>query len=414
MVRNIGIVISAAAVAACNVSPPAAGTGGVDAGRPDGASTSCVSAVSVVCSPPKYDSTNIAIAGPDGTPRSGAFVSTASATPGLSLALSGDVVVPFLPPPSGRVVLIDRGSGVVTWMNLSKASVLAQLAVGVGFSGANPNDYVEVDAKRAFVSRYGTNPSPGKQMYDQGGDVAILDTATYAVTGRIAMPEEDPALQPCPSQMGWLGSDVAVTLARFSMDFSKEGDGRFVGVSPTSDAIAWKVDIKGLQNCGRVVVSPSGKVAAVACTSMENTTTMTYDPAKSDIVLYDATRSPPVETKRLGLGTKLNAGLQSEVVFAAEETLVGLTYGGNATTGDTVFAVDTSTGVVTSLGSSSMPFHLGGLYCSPGCDDVCLLGDSLKGVVRRWHFDKGTLSPLSDVNVDPTVGFAPVLIGGLM
>jgi hypothetical protein len=299
-------------------------------------------------------------------------------------------------------------------MDLSKASVLAQLAVGTGFSGANPQDYVEVDSKRAYVSRYGTNPSPGKQMFDQGGDVLILDTAKYAVTGRIAMPEEDQTLQPSPSGMSWIGSDVAVTLARFSMDYTKAGDGRFVGVSPSTDKIAWTVDIKGLQNCGRVAMSPSGKVAAVACTSIEDQATMKYDPTKSDIVLYDATKSPPVETKRLGLGTMLNSGLQSEVAFAAEETLVGLTYGGNATTGDTVFAVDTSTGKVTSLASSAAAFSLAGLRCSPGCNDVCLLGDSAKSVLRRWHFDKGVLSPMSDVNVDPTVGFAPVLIGGLM
>jgi hypothetical protein len=408
-------VISAAAVAACNVSPPAAGTGGVDAGRPDGASASCASAVSVVCT--DFMSTNIAIAKTDGTPQSGSFVSTASKTPGLSLALSGDVVVPFLAPPSGRVVLIDRfGTNVITWMDLSKASVLAQLAVGTGFSGANPQDYVEVDAKRAYVSRYGTNATPGKEMFDQGGDVLIVDTAKYAVTGRIAMPEENPALQPCASGMSWIGSDVAVTLSRLSADYSMEGDGRFVGISPKADAIAWTVDIKGLQNCGRVALSPSGKVAAIACSSMSTTTNgvTKYDPTKSDIVLYDATKSPPVETKRLGLGTTLGSGIQPELVFAAEGTLVGLTYGGNATAGDTAFTVDPSTGKATTLATADGPFNLGGLRCSPGCDDVCLLGDSAKSVLHRWHLDKGAMSPLTDVNVDPTVGLPPTLIGGLM
>jgi hypothetical protein len=413
MVRKLGIVISAAAVAACNVSPPAPGTGGVDSGKADGASASCPGHVSVVCT--DFMSTNIAIAAADGTSQSGSFVSTGSTTPMLSVALSGDVVVPFLAPPSGRVVLLDRfGTNVITWMDLAKASVLAQLPVSTGFSGANPQDYVEVDARRAFISRYGTNPSPGKQMYDQGGDVLVVDTTKYSITGRIAMAEENPALQPCPSAMGWLGSDVAVTLSRFSMDYSMEGDGRFVGVSPSTDSVAWTVDIKGLQNCGRVVVSPSGKVAAIACSSMEDATTSMYDPSKSDIVLYDATKSPPVETKRLGLGVMFGSGLQPEVVFAAEDTLVGLTYGGNATAGDTVFAVDTSTGKVTMLGSSATAFSLGGLRCSPGCGDDCLLGDSAKSVLRRWHVSSGAFSQLSDVNVDPTVGLPPTLIGGLM
>ena len=130
--------------------------------------------------------------------------------------------------------------------------MIAQLAVGTGFE-SNPHDYIEVDATRAFVSRYGTNPTPGQQAFDTGGDLLIVDTTKYAITGRIAMPEENPALQPCPDGMNWIGADVVVTLQRFSADFSQVGDGRFVGVSPATNAIDWTVNITGLQNCGRVV-----------------------------------------------------------------------------------------------------------------------------------------------------------------
>jgi hypothetical protein len=361
-----------------------------------------------------YKSTNIAIAAANGTTQSGSFVSSGSTTLGLTLALSGDVDVPFVPPASGRLVVIDRyGTDVLTWMDPTKATVLAQLAIGTGFE-SNPQDYVEVDAKRAFVTRYGTNATPGQQAFDTGGDVLIVDTTKYAITGRIAMPEENPALQPCPAQMNWLGPDVVVTLARFSADFSQEGDGRFVGVSPATTAIAWTVNVKGLQNCGRLAVSPSGKVAAIACSSQENMTTSMYDPTQSDIVLYDATQTPPVETKRLGLGVKLDAGIQPQIVFSGETTIVALTYGGNATAGDTVFAVETTTGAVTSLGSATMPYSLAGLHCSPGCGDVCLLGDGEQSVVRRWQVDGGGFEPLSSVNVDPTVGLPPRDIGGLL
>ncbi len=322
--------------------------------------------------------------------------------------------VPFVAPRSGRVVLLDRyGTNVVTWMDLARATVLAQLPVGTGFE-SNPHDYLEVDATRAYVTRYGTNPSPGQMPDDQGGDLLVLDTAKYAITGRIAMPEENAMLQPCPDTMTWLGGDVVVTLARFSADFSMIGDGRLVGVSPATDAIVWTVDVAGLQNCGRLALSPSGKVAALACSGLEDTATNKFDPARSDVVLFDATRTPPVETKRLGLGAALGSALQPQISFAGETSLVGLTYGGNATAGDTVFAVDTSSAEVTMLGAASMPYSLAGLRCDPGCSDVCILGDGEKGVLRRWKVGAtGAFSALADVDVDPTVGLPPRDLGAL-
>ncbi len=399
-----GIVL---VVTGCNVSSPPPGTGGVvtDGGV-------CPSSVSIMAS--DYTSTDIAIAKTDGTTLSGAFVSSGSTIPGLSLALSGDVDVPFVPPASGRVVVIDRyGTNVLTWMDLAKATVLAQLAIGTGFD-ANPQDYVEVDATRAFVSRYGTNPAPGQQMYDQGGDLLVVDTTQYAITGRIPMPEENPALQPSPAGMNWIGKDVVVTLQRLSSDFSQIGDGRFVGVSPATNSIDWTVDIAGLQNCGRVVVSPSGNTAAIACSSMADASGA-YDPSESDIVVYDATQSPPVEKKRLGLGVSLNAGIQPQIVFASEDEILALTYGGNATSFDTVFAVSASTAAVTQLGAATMPFVLGGVYCTPGCGDVCLLADAEQNALRRWQVSNGgTFTALSNQPVDPTVGLPPRDIGGLL
>ena len=100
------------------------------------------------------------------------------------------VNVPVVPPASGRVVILDRyGTNVITWMNLADASVLNQLPVGTGFE-SNPHDYVEVSATTAWITRYGTNATPGQEPFDQGGDLLIVDTSKYTITGRIAMPEE--------------------------------------------------------------------------------------------------------------------------------------------------------------------------------------------------------------------------------
>ena len=80
------------------------------------------------------------------------------------------------------------------------------------------------------------------------------------------MPEENAALLPCPAgtELDEFGRGRH-TPAVLALDFSMIGDGRFVGVSPASNSIVWTVNITGLQDCGRVYVSPSGKVGAIAC-----------------------------------------------------------------------------------------------------------------------------------------------------
>jgi hypothetical protein len=215
--------------------------------------------------------------------------------------------------------------------------------------------------------------------------------------------------------MTWIGGDVAVNLQRFSPDFTQVGDGRFVGVSPSTNAIDWTVNITGLQNCGRVVVSPSGKLAAIACSSLEDTTTNQWVPAQSDIVVYDATQKPPVELRRLGAGVALNAGIQPSIAFAGEDTIVGLTYGGNATVGDTVFRMSAEGGAPTTLLTETAAYVLGAVHCSPGCGDVCLVTDAQVNKLKRWQaLGDGGLDPMSDETVDTVVGLPPRTIGGLL
>ena len=138
-----------------------------------------------------------------------------------------------------------------------------------------------------------------------------------------------------------------------------------------------------------------------------------FDPSLSDVVVYAATQTPPREVRRLGLGEKLGAGLQPAIVFANEDAIVGLTYGGNATPGDTVFAVSATTGQVTPLGESTSAYVFGGLHCAPGCGDVCLLTDAGRNKLRRWHVAGDAFTSLDDTTVDTIIGLPPRDIGGL-
>jgi hypothetical protein len=318
-------------------------------------------------------------------------------------------------PASGRLVLLDRlATSVITWMDPSTGGVVAQLPVGTGFE-SNPHDYIEVDATHALVSRYTTNPSPGQQPFDQGGDLLVLDTSKPAIVGRIAIPEEDATLHPCPDLMTWVGGELVLTLARWAPDFSKAGDGRFVGVSPTAQTIDWTVTVTGLSSCGRLALSPSRALGAIACSGVEDVTTSTFDPKASDVVIYDLTQTPPVELRRLGAGVALGNAIQPNLAFANENTIVALTYGGTATPGDTVVALDATTpGKATMLGQATQSFVLEGVHCSPGCGDVCLVTDAQKNRLRRFSVGAdGSLTALDDAVVDTVVSLPPRDFGTL-
>src|SRR5258706_15713770 len=89
-------------LAACNVAKAPASPGGVplDAGMEPG---SCPSAMVVASS--DYVSTNVSVLATSGAPLSDSIISSASAPPGLTTALSGDVVVPLVPT-VGEIVLV--------------------------------------------------------------------------------------------------------------------------------------------------------------------------------------------------------------------------------------------------------------------------------------------------------------------
>ncbi len=406
MVKRISFMLFM--LAGCNVSPAPQSTGGVDLEAAPG----CDRGVAVVTS--DYKSTNIAISRLDGTTASASFISSGAAKPGLALAISGDVDVPWNAPASGRALVIDRyGTNVLTWMDLATAKVLGQLPVGTGFQ-SNPHDYLEIDAARAYVTRYGTNPAPGAQPFDRGGDLLVIDTRRPAILGRVAIPEDDPELQPCPDALTPLHGEVVVSLGRWTADFSRTGDGRMVGVSPATDAVVWTVDIPGLQACGRLAISPSGKIGAVACSSKLDMSSHMFDPAGSDIVIYDTSVSPPKESRRLGAGKKLQSGLQPTLVFASEDVLLALTYGGNALPNDAAYAVRVSTGDIVPLVQADAPYAFGGVRCSPGCGDICLLADARRNRLRRWQVQPGgEFVVLDDAAIDNVIGLPPRTMGGL-
>ena len=409
-----GFVSVLALVVGCNVSATApSSTGGVAASADAGAT--CDEGEVVLLT--DYTSTQIALTAPDGAPLSPSFLSTATTkASGVAYALSGDVALPTMRPPSGRVVLLDRyGTNVLTWADPSTAKVLGQLPVGTGFE-SNPQDYVETDATHALISRWGVNDKPGVLPFDHGSDVLVVDTQALAITASIAMPATG-GLPPRPSGMIRIGPSTLVVLQNESEDFKTWGDSVLVGV--VNEAVAWKMTVTGLKGCNRPVLSPSGKRMALSCEGQLDANGNVEKLAESAVVLYDVTSLPPKWVKQFAISDQLTNPTQDRVSFASETLLVGKTQtslGGASS--NQAFALDTTTGKATVLLTAHVDatgkgkgIVYGDFVCSPGCAGFCILADSDVGKLQRWSVKSSGLEPLTAIDVDPQVGLPPVAVG---
>jgi hypothetical protein len=417
---RIRFLLTAFSMTACNVSASAPPTGGVSSEAGGGAGAACDRGTVVLLS--DYQSTQIALSTLDGTTQSSAFLSTASTkASALAFALSGDVVLPGTTPASGQVVLLDRfGTNAITWADPATAKVIAQLGVGTGFE-SNPQDYLEIDATHAYVTRWGINHAPGQQPFDGGNDILVVDTAAHVITGSIALPVEE-GLPPRPAGMTRVGDTVLVILQRTSDDFQTVGESALVGVA--NGAVAWEQRVTGLRGCGRPVLSPSGTTIAVACEGQLAMDGSVTDLSMSAIALYDVTSLPPKPLQRFAIADQLGSPTQAAgghpVAFASDGVVLGKTQtplGGMAD--NQAFELDLASGKATVLataGKDSMGKGKGAVFgdvvCRPGCGAVCLLADADLGKLRRWNIAADGLHPLADVTVETTTGLPPLLLGG--
>jgi hypothetical protein len=396
----------------CDLQPITSSTG-VDGGLggSDGGAGVCPSAFVVVNS--DYMSTDVSVVSPSGALLTGSLISSGAAPPGLTQALSGDVVSPLARPSSGSAVLIDRGNAAIDWVVPKTTKVLAQLSVSTGFA-SDPHDYLEVAPGKAYVTRYATNTTPGMMPNDGGGDILVLDTQKHAVTGRIDLSDPDNGmLEARPDRMLSIGGQVWVSLERTDATYATIGDARIAGVDPTTDKRTFELDLPKIASCGGLAVSPSGKVVAATCSGLLASTS---DTSQSALVLLDATKNPPVELKRYPVAVNLGGALGPTLAFASETLLVGFAYGDMSATpmrNDFGFTLDLTTGTVAKLFDAGAPFVLGDVRCVPGCGDSCVMADAQANALRFWKITGGALVAQPNIAPDPSVGLPPRGLGEL-
>jgi hypothetical protein len=87
---------------------------------------------------------------------------------------------------------------------------------------------------------------------------------------------------------------------------------------------------------------------------------------------------------------------------------------GNDDRGNRLLSVDLASGRTETLaqaGEGGRGVVFGGLLCTPGCANMCLLADADRSVLRRWAIEPGGLVPLGDVRVEDRVGLPPRGLG---
>jgi hypothetical protein len=385
-------------LAACNVSTN-------DPGRTGAAAEGTACGHALVVANSDYASTSISIVSLDGKVLSDSLISSGSASAGVSAALSGDVVLPSTVPPSGRVVLIDRyPNSVLTFVDARGAAVLGQLSVSTGFP-SNPHDYLEVSETKAYVTRYETNPSPGKQKHDEGGDVLVVDTRAFTVTGRVALPAGGEIL-PRADRMVRVGDQAWVVLQRFDAEFKKAGEGQVVGIDTRSDAIAWTIDLPDLVGCGPIAASPSKKLVAVACSGLF--ADEDKQAARSGVVVIDtATRK---EVRRLPVAQTIGAPVGPGLDFVSEDRIVGVSYGdAKAARSDVAYVARVDGSSIEKMFDAGSAMVLGEVRCTAGCGDLCFFTDARASTLRVFD---ANLAPRFEVKVDGKLGLPPRAIGG--
>ena len=390
----------------------------VDAGDRDAGESPptpvCNDGMTVVMS--DYVSTQVALTDLKGATKSASFVSSASTqTQGLAFALSGDVVLPSSAPASGRIVLLDRfGTNVVSWFDPKTSEALGQLAVGTGFE-SNPQDYVEVDEKVAFISRWGQNAAPGQEDFDAGDDVLVVDTRKFSILDSIAMPEKG-GLPPRPGDLIRMGDEIVVMLKPLSNDYATTGEAWLVGISIEEWEITWQLHLEGLKDCGGFALSPDRKTLALACTGGIDFNGVVEDLGQSAVVLLDATTSPPEELERVQADDIVGEPLQPDAEFATNDQLLLKTqtaYGGG--TNNRWLLLDLESKDTESLLEAQPDGEglgkgivYGGMSCAPGCSDMCVMADADSGRLQRLEFDEdGAFELLEAITVEDEVGLPP-------
>lgn len=395
----------------CGVPEPAVNSHGVDAPEGD-----CGRGLVVVRT--DYQSTNVSLLDFTGAVLSESLVSSASGSVGLSTPLSGDVLVPNDFRALAEVVIIDRyPASVLSWVSVETAGVRTQLSVATGFA-ANARDYIELGPRKAYVTRFESNFDPGKEAFDGGGDVLVIDPTSPSILDSIDLSAAalgaDEFL-PRPGSMVRVGDDVVVLLAPFDAAFKGAEDSRLVRIDIAEDRVSEIFELDDLKGCAGLKVSPDRSEIAISCSGIFDSHTENAPPTSG---LIRVSASEPFEEIERYSAADLDAGpLGLWTAYAGDSRLLvgamGQTHlDASAARPDRLAAVDLETGAFETVpGIETGPFELGEIRCASHCGECFVTDAATRGVWRVPLLDDGELGPAALLPVHAADGLPPRYLG---
>jgi hypothetical protein len=390
------------------------GDSGGDAPKPVGAAQGLA-----LVNSDESSATSISLASPEtGLLVQGDCINSGATAPGLTLALSGDVVLASDAQPGGGLLFIDRTNDAITWLDAVACQPLRQLSVATGFS-SNPHDVVGLSASKAYVTRFEKNPTPtaASADNDEGDDLLVIDPSVPSITKRIdlapyATPVAGVTIQARPDRAVLAGGKLYVTLDNETKDFMTTAEGRLVIVDTASDTVSGTIDLPGLKGCSSPQYLAAASALFVVCGGSFNDADQA---AESAIVEIDLSVTPPAVSKTLG-ATAFGGRAISSFTLAMTSATTGLavTYGSfDGTTPDQLWSFDLGAGTATKILDASTDFVLGTVLADSAQKQAYVTDANMTTPLVRL-FDISTPgAPVAKSSFvsNPDLGLPPRMIG---
>lgn len=344
-------------------------------------------------------------------PRWSALLHSGSHIGATAMALSGDVVLGHGDGLERQLLLVDRGTGVITQVDGFSGAVIRQIPVASGFF-ANPQDALAIAADRWIVPRMGRNPKPSADPgdFDSGDDLLALNPQTGKVLQSLALSERSalPGGVAAPQRLAALGPHIWVALGSFASDFKTQGPARVLAVDAQSLQVVRQVDLPALKNCiapraladGRLLLACQGSYASPSAQVAESALVV-IDPQSGSVVHQLLARAEDGPWSR-------------DVVAVDARWVAAVTLGDFALQRpDRLWLADLSTGQRTAISTAAEPFGYSGLWADPSRRQIWLGEPKASADLLRFGVDSaGTVLAGSRLASNPG-SLGALELGGL-
>lgn len=344
-------------------------------------------------------------------PRWSALLHSGSHIGATAMALSGDVVLGHGAGLERQMLLVDRGTGVITQVDGFSGAVIRQIPVASGFF-ANPQDALALAADRWIVPRMGRNPKPSADPgnFDSGDDLLAIQPQTGKALQSLALSDRStlPGGVAAPQRLAALGPHIWVALGSFASDFKAQGPARVLEVHGQSLQVLRQIDLPAQKNCitpraladGRLLLACQGSYASPSA-----------QVAESALVVIDPQSGSVVQE----LPARPEDGPWSRDVVALDARWVAaVTLGDFALQRpDRLWLADLSTGQRTAISTAAEPFGYSGLWADPSRRQIWLGEPKASADLLRFGVDSaGTVLAGSRLASNPG-SLGALELGGL-